>query len=153
MRKEVDFVATYGRDAESHSKFKITEMSAIDAFDWGTKALLAMAKSGVEIPSDIISQGMAGVAVVIVRTVGGLEFISVKDLRQQLLDCVQIYVNPDGNAIQTRKLVGQNDIQEPYTIYQLLIAVLELHLGFSIAESLSKLTSQTTLSADNSRNT
>ncbi len=115
MRKEVDFIATYGRDAESHSKFKITA--------------------------------------VIVRTVGGLEFISVKDLRQQLLDCVQIYVNPDGNAIQTRKLVGQNDIQEPYTIYQLLIAVLELHLGFSIAESLSKLTSQTTLSADNSRNT
>jgi hypothetical protein len=91
-RKESDFDATYGRDAGK--KFKLTEMSAEAAFDWGTKALLAMAKSGVDIPADIEERGMAGVAVVAIRAVGGLEFMAVSSLKKELLACVQVYTNP-----------------------------------------------------------
>lgn len=142
MRKEKDFDATEERD--KGKKFKITEMPAEQAFDWGIRAILAMAKSGVDIPSDIASQGMAGVAAVMVRTVGGLEFMTVRDLRKELMGCVKIYVQPGTNNLHVRPITGQDDIEEPQTIYQLCIATLELHLGFSIAEGLSRLTSQTT---------
>lgn len=141
-RKEDDFDATEGRDAGK--KFKITEMPAEQAFDWGVKALLAMAKSGVDIPSDIADRGMAGVALVAIRTAGGLEFMSVNSLKKELLSCVQIYTNFKTNPLHVRPITGQGDIEEPQTIYHLCVAVLELHLGFSIAEGLSKLTSQTT---------
>jgi hypothetical protein len=138
MRREVDHTAVFGRD--KGKKFKITEMNAFDAFDWGTRALLAMAKSGVDIPDNIIEQGMAGVAVVALRTVGGLEFMVLKDLRNQLISCLTIYT---GQGTHTRALVGQDDIEEPQTIYELCKAVLEHHLGFSIAEGLSRLSRQT----------
>lgn len=143
-RKESDFDATYGRDAGK--KFKLTEMPAEAAFDWGTKALLAMAKSGVDIPADIEERGMAGVAVVAIRAVGGLEFMAVSSLKKELLACVRVYVNPKATT-HDRALIGQDDIEEPQTIYQLCVAVIELHLGFSIAESLSKLTNRTPSSA------
>ena len=138
MRKEIDFIATAGRDAGK--KFKITEMAAEQAFDWGVRAILAMAKSGVDIPSDIAAQGMAGVAAVMVRTVGGLEFMTINSLKKELLGCVTIYVNPKANALHTRPITGQDDIEEPVTIYELCRQTIELHLGFSIAEGLSKLT-------------
>ena len=141
MRKESDFTATSGRDAGK--KFKITEMPAEKAFDWGVRAILAMAKSGVDIPSDIASQGMAGVAAVMVRTVGGLEFMTVDALKKELLSCVAIYPNPKANAMFTRPITGQDDIEEPVTIYELCRQTVELHLGFSIAEGLSRLTNQT----------
>lgn len=138
MRRDVDYEGTYGRD--KGKRFKITEMSAFDAFDWATKALLAMAKSGVNIPDNIAEQGMAGVAVVAVRTVGGLEFMSVKELRDKLMSCVTIYTSGSTN---TRMLSGQDDIEEPQTIYELCRATLEHHMGFSIAEGLSRLNKKT----------
>lgn len=151
MRRETDYIATHGRDKDK--VFKIVEMSAFDAFDWGVKALLAMAKSGVDIPPDIVSQGMAGVAVVALRTVGGLEFMSVRSLRDDLLRCVTIYTDHRKNPLHTRPITGQDDIEEPVTIYELCKAVLEHHLGFSIAEGLSKLAPTRTPSAGNSPST
>lgn len=146
MRKERDFEATYGRDAGR--RFKITEMSAFDAFDWGTRALLAMAKSGVDIPPDIAQRGMAGVAVVAMRTLGGLEFMAVRSLRDELMKCITIYTDYRNNPMHVRPITGQDDIEEPVTIYELCKATLEHHLGFSIAEGLSKLTPTKTPSAD-----
>jgi hypothetical protein len=141
MRRETDHTATFGRDKDK--RFKIVEMSAFDAFDWATKAMLSMAKSGVDIPSDIASQGMAGVAIVALRTVGGLEFMSVRSLRDDLLRCVTIYTDFHKNPMHTRPITGQDDIEEPQTIYELCKAVLEHHLGFSIAEGLSRLAPRT----------
>lgn len=142
MRKEADFDQGTGRDAGK--KYKITEMPAEQAFDWGCKALLAMAKSGVNIPDDIVEQGMAGVALVVVRAVGGLEFMSINSLKKELLGCVSIYVDPKANSLHVRPITGQGDIEEARTIYDLCVAVIELHLGFSIAEGLSKLVNKST---------
>lgn len=138
MRKEKDFDATVGRD--NGKKFKLTEMPAERAFDWGTKALLAMAKSGVSIPENIVEQGMAGVAMVAFKTVGGLEFMSIHELRRDLMACVQIYT--PGSPTHARPPTGQDDIEEPQTIFQLCQEVIELHLGFSVAEGLSRLVSK-----------
>lgn len=143
-RKESDFTATFGRDAGK--RYLITEMSAEKAFDWGTKALLAMARSGVDIPDDIEQRGMAGVALVVVKAVGGLEFMAVSSLKSELLACVKVYISAPGAQTHSRPLID-GDIEEAVTIYHLCVAVIELHLGFSIAESLSKLTSRTPSSA------
>jgi hypothetical protein len=143
MRKEKDFVATADRD--NGKRFKITELPAMQAEKWAAKFFLAMAKSGIDIPSDIAQQGMAGVAVVALRSLGGVDWSLAEPLLDEMFRCVQIYL-PGGNGTQTRPPTAQDDIEEIKTIWDLRKEVLELHLGFSIAESLSKLTMTTSAS-------
>ncbi len=137
MRKEKDWDKGEGRDAGK--VFKITEMPAMQAEKWAARFFLALAKSGIDIPQDIVNQGMAGVAVVALRTVGGVEFSMAEPLMDEMFKCVSIYVNPKENPLHTRPLTGQDDIEEIKTIWELRREVIELHLGFSIAEFLSKI--------------
>lgn len=139
MRKEIDFEAKYGRD--SGKRFKITEMPAMQAEKWAARFFLALAKSGIDIPSDIAQQGMAGVAIVALRTLGGVDWSLAEPLLDEMFRCVQIYL-PNGNMM-TRPPTGENDIEEVKTLWDLRQEVLELHLGFSIAEGLSKISPET----------
>lgn len=145
-RKEVDYSATEGRDAGK--RFKITEMPAMQAEKWGARFFLALAKSGVDIPQDIAQQGMAGVAIVALRTLGGLDWKLAEPLLDEMFACVQIYL--PGDMSQTRKPSAQDDIEEVKTIWDLRKEVLELHLGFSIAEGLSKLPTATSATVSTS---
>lgn len=148
MRKEKDFDATEGRDVGK--RFKITEMPAMQAEKWAARFFLALAKSGIDIPPDIVQQGMAGVAIVALRTLGGIEFSAVEPLMDEMFKCVSIYTNFEKNPLHTRPVTGQDDIEEVKTIYDLRKEVIELHLGFSIAEWLAKLSAKTTSSMDSS---
>lgn len=140
MRKEKDFDATEDRDVGK--KFKITEMPAMQAEKWAARFFLALAKSGIDIPADIASQGMAGVAIVALRTVGGVSFDAVEPLMDEMFKCVSIYPNFEKMPLQVRPVTGQDDIEEVMTIYQLRKEVIELHLGFSIAEWLEKISTE-----------
>jgi hypothetical protein len=146
MRKEKDYNATHGRDI--NKRFKITEMPAMKAEKWAARFFLALAKSGIDIPPDIVSQGMAGVAIVALRTLGGVEFTAAEPLMDEMFQCVSIYL--PNNDMMTRPPTGQDDIEEVQTIYELRKEVIELHLGFSIAEWLSKLSNKKTSSTDSS---
>jgi hypothetical protein len=80
---------------------------------------------------------MAGVAIVALRTLGGVEWSLAEPLLDEMFQCVSIYL-PNG-SLQTRPPTGQDDIEEVKTLWDLRQEVLELHLGFSIAEGLSKI--------------
>jgi hypothetical protein len=144
MRKEKDFEATELRD--KGKRFKITEMPAMQAEKWAARFFLALAKSGIDIPSDIAQQGMAGVAIVALRTLGGVDWQLAEPLLDEMFKCVAIYL--PNNATQTRPPTMQDDIEEVKTLWDLRKEVLELHLGFSIAEGLSRFTPPKTASAD-----
>jgi hypothetical protein len=135
-RKELTItIDTDGRDV--NKTFYIREMSAIKAERWGTRALLALLKSGIEIPEDIAQAGLAGVAAMGLRAFGGIDFADAEPLLREMLDCVQII--PDINRPMVKRALVEDDIEEITTLLRLREEVLSLHLGFSIAGVRSRL--------------
>lgn len=122
-------VQTEGRD--KGKLFVLTEMSASRSEDWGIRALLALASSGVELPDDVQEMGMAGIAVMGVQALSGLRYEAVKPLMDEMFACVEFCPDP-GKPHVVRALV-EDDIEEPGTRLQIRKAILELHVDFSKA--------------------
>lgn len=135
-RRTVTVEAQYGRDKERGKKFLLTEMSAVRAEKWATRALIALINSGIQLTDDEASAGMAGIAQVAARgafkfTGGGMSFAEFEPLLDEMLECVQIK-----EPAATRTLT-EDDIEEVPTLFLLRSEVLKLHTGFSLAERLS----------------
>lgn len=123
--------ATVTISAEGRDKgkvFVLTELSAYDAEDWAGRALFALMNSGVEIPDNIASAGLAGVAAMGMKAITKLPFDSAKPLMDKMMDCIQIQPSPT----VTRRLVP-DDIEEVATLLNLRKQVLALHMDFSMA--------------------
>jgi len=120
-----------GRD--SGKQFLITEMPAAQSEDWGYRAILCLLNAGIDIPKNAQKLGMmAVVSAVFSKTVGNIDYHSLKPLLNELLDCIKIIPDPkQPNVI--RELI-QDDIEEPVTLAKLRKEALMLHLDFLIAE-------------------
>ncbi len=111
--------------------FVITEMSAERAERWALRALLALSNAGMDIPEQASNASMAGIASVGVGMLARLDFEVAEPLLAEMMACVRIDM---GNGIVRDLIEGDcGDIEEVITRFQLRKAVLELHLGFSIA--------------------
>lgn len=118
--------------------FLLTEMPASDGERWGFRALLALARAGIEIPEDIANAGMAGVhAVGGLRLNGSLHPEDVEPLLEDMMACVQRI--PDPKHPEVIRALVEDDIEEVATRLRLRGEVMQLHLGFSIAGVLSTL--------------
>jgi hypothetical protein len=129
--------------------FVIKEMSARGAFKWGCRALSAMSRSGVPMPPNIEGTGLLGVAAIGIRGI----FLADPDEIEPLLDKVMsecIRFAPSKEPELTR-LVNDDldDIEEVATVIFLYMEVLDLHVGFSVADALSKLASAKTTTDQN----
>ena len=141
MRKETTVtIAAEGRD--TGKVFKLVEMPAMQAEKWATRALLALMRSGVEVPDNIASAGLAGVATMGVRAFGGLAFADAEPLLDEMLTCCAFQPDPNApfNLIRGPMMISQ--IEEVSTILRLREEVLSLHLGFSIPAYRLKLMSR-----------
>jgi hypothetical protein len=137
MRKEKDFkVEEEGRD--KNKLFHITEMPAVQAERWAIRAFLALARSGVDVPDNIMQAGMAGFAVLGFQALMGLQYESIEPLLNELMDCVQIIPDPK-NRESARPLID-DDIEEVSTLLLLKMEVFQIHVGFSMADAKSRLT-------------
>lgn len=124
------------RGARDNGKtFRITEMSADQGERWATRALLAASQGGQMLPSDVLSAGMLGVAMIGVRVLMGIPYVEAEPLMAEMFECVQI-VEPSGPRRPTK-----DDIEEIATRVKLREEAFKLHTGFSIADELSKLMS------------
>ena len=111
--------------------FVITEMPADRAERWALRALLAMTSAGVDVPEQATTAGMAGIASVGIGMLSRLDFEVAAPLLAEMMSCVRIDM---GNGVVRDLLEGDGgDIEEVVTRLLLRKAVLELHLGFSIA--------------------
>jgi len=119
-RKQITWAGATGRDAGK--QFQITEMSARAAHDWATRALLAMANSGVEVGDDIMSRGLAGIASLALNLLGRIPADRALPLLDELLNCVMIDFGKG-----SRKLID-DDFEEVSTIFQLQKEVFMLHI-------------------------
>lgn len=127
MRKEKAVVVPLkGRDL--NKTFLLREMPASEGEEWAMRALLALARSGVEVPDDFMSSGLAGMAIVGLKALGGLDYDVAKPLFQKMMDCVQIIPDTTRPAV-TRPLI-EDDIEEISTRLWLRKEVFGLHVDF-----------------------
>jgi hypothetical protein len=114
------------QDRGDAKTYFITEMSAEAAEKWAIKAFLGLAKSGVDIPDDIAERGLAGVASIGFKALGGMDFEYLEPLLDEMFACVQFKTTAG-----IRGLVA-SDIEDVANRLRLRAEVFELHTGFSI---------------------
>lgn len=134
-RKEVTVVI----EAEGRDKgkvFRLRELPAEQAEAWGLRLMLALSKSGVEVPEGFLEMGMVGVAAMGLKAMGGLPWEVAKPLLDEMMLCIQIQPGPRPDVV--RGLIS-DDIEEVATRIRLREEVLTLHTGFSVREFLSNL--------------
>lgn len=128
-RKELIFTPTDGRDKENGMQFKITEMPAAQAERWAMRAIMAIMKSGMELPDDFEKNGMAGLAQLGIRAISSLDWPTAEPLLDEMMSCVTVIGDPSKPQI-TRPLLD-SDIEEVQTRLKLRLEVLKLHVDFT----------------------
>lgn len=139
-RRTKTFVATFERDKGKH--FLLTELPAKQGEDWAVRFFLSLARSGVEVPDDIMQAGMAGVAVVGFRMFSAMGFADARELLTEMFTCIRAVGDPMRAEATTRALVDRgaegDDIEEIATRWQLRQEVFGLHVDFSKLGALLK---------------
>ena len=108
--------------------FLINEMPASQAEKWAARCFFAMAKSGVEIPEDIKESGLAGIAALGIKALGGVNFDDAEILLDDMFRCISIIPDPSKQNI-IRNLID-DDIEEISTRLMLRKEVFNLHTSF-----------------------
>lgn len=122
---------TYTVTSEGRDKgkvFSITEMSAHQAERWAARLLFALMNSGIEVPEDVSTMGLAGVAKLGFKALGSIPFELAEPLLDEMFECVKIMPNPSNPNI-VRGLV-EDDIEEVTTRLILRKEVFGLHVDF-----------------------
>lgn len=131
--------------------FVLKEAPAAQAERWATRALLALARSGVEMPANAEGAGWAGIAYLGFQALSKLSFDEVQPLLDEMWQCVTLQPDPKHPEI-TRPLYwggpdGEgSDIDEIATMVKLRAEVFALHSGFSLPGVLSTSPTSTTTS-------
>lgn len=129
-RKELEVIITAeGRD--KGKLFRITEMPASKAEKWAIRTMLALGKSGVELPDDMQSQGMAGIAALGIRALTNLNFEDAEPLLAEMFECVKCI--PDPSRPEVSRALVEDDIEEVATRLLLRKDILTLHIDFFTA--------------------
>ena len=139
MRREhvVIIPANGGRDAGK--AFHLTEMPAAQTEKWALRAMMGLIKGGMEIPDEIVGSGIAGIATLGLTAFGRMDFEIAEPLLDEMFNCIKIYGTPGKE--ETIRFLVENDIMEVGTRIRLRQEVFALHVGFSLAELRSKLSS------------
>lgn len=120
-RKEIEIKIEEGRDAGK--TFKITEMSALQADKWVTKALCLLGKSKFDI-SSLGSMSMPE----ILTAMSGLNFEETEPLLNQLLECASF--KKDGVDVPMKGSMVDSVVEDWATLFRLKVESLKLILGF-----------------------
>ncbi len=117
--------------------FLIKEMPASTAERWATRALLALARSGINLPENAAGAGWAGIAVLGFQALSHANLDEIQPLLDEMWQCVSLipdmrhphvvrhlmWAGPDGEGA---------DIDEVSTMLKLRAEVFTLHSGFSL---------------------
>jgi hypothetical protein len=135
-----------GRDAGK--VYRLTEKPASQVEKWAIRAFLALANAGVEFPEELGRLGPAGLAVLGIKGLQGVRFADAEPLLDEMMECISI--QPDRSNPNIIRKPVDTDIEEVKTRLLLRQAIIELHLGFTLADVQSRLTSATTAATPSS---
>jgi len=120
---------TISREGRDKGKlFLITEMSSARAESWAMRILLALIGSNANIPENFAELGMAGLAELGMRSLGGLKWEVAEPLLDEMMTCIQII--PDPSKTHVARPLIESDIEEVSTRFDLRVEVWKLHLDF-----------------------
>ncbi|SRR5260221_94105 len=123
-----------GRDKDKI--FVIKEAPAAVAERWATRAMLALARSGVELPDEVQGAGWAGIAVLGFKALAKANYDEFRPLLDEMWMYVSIRPDPRNDFVRALTWGGPDgegaDIEEIATIFKLRMEVFALHSGFSI---------------------
>ena len=131
MLRTADITITEEGRRDAGKVFRLTEMPAFYAEKWAARALIALAKAGVELPEGAADAGFAGLAAVGIRKLGTLAWADAEPLLDEMLGCIQVVPDPQRKLLVRAMLPQAGDIEEISTLVQLRLEVLKLHLDFS----------------------
>ncbi len=117
-------VTEEGRD--KGKVFLITEMPARFGHKWATRAMFSVMNSGVEVPENILTAGMAGFAMLGLQSMALVPFEMAEPLMDELLACVEFIPDPEKPHVKRR--LFESDIEEILTIFKLQKEALNLHV-------------------------
>lgn len=127
MRKQATVsIQDEGRD--QGKTYLLTEMPASQAERWAIRALMSLAKSGLEIPDNAQEMGMAAIAAMGFTALANIPFEDAGPLLDEMMACVQII--PDPARPQVVRPLIEDDIEEVRTRLMLRRDVFDLHTGF-----------------------
>jgi hypothetical protein len=138
MRKEkVITIDVVGRDRGK--MFRLTEMPADQGEKWAFRALLALSRGGMNLPSGIFDAGMAGLASVVpylvivgLRSLNAAQWNELEPLLDEMMLCIK-YQPPSGMPAQDLINGTNGQIEEIRTRVALRQDILELHVDPSLA--------------------
>lgn len=122
---------------DSGKMFLLTEMPALKAEKWALRLLLALTRSGIEIPDDVASAGMAGLATLGFKMLGNVNFFDAEQLFDEMLTCVRHIPDPSRVEVTTPLIMQGGDgdtIEEISTLVTLRRGVFSLHADFFTRE-------------------
>lgn len=130
-RKTRDIVITDENSRDNGKVFRIKEKSVYEAEFWAMRAFGGMIEAGVEIPqSDMSMQGLAQYGL---GSIMKIKTPLLKELLDEMMDCVSIVPNPEKEPQLTRKLLPNDPyIQELTTLVKLRTEIFLLHVDFFI---------------------
>ncbi|WP_447867551.1 hypothetical protein [Rahnella bonaserana] len=108
--------------------FILTEMSASQAERWALRALLAVGRSGIDIPEGIEKAGFSAIASFGLNLVMKLPMEDAEILLDEMFTCIKVLPDPKKPDL-TRSLI-EDDIEEVKTRVQLRKAIFDLHVDF-----------------------
>jgi len=152
MARKTSIITIDNDDRDAGKKFEITEMSAEQAEAWAERALGAIGRSNLDIPEDVLTRGLAGIVIVGLKTFASIPWAELKPLLDEMFQCIAL-IPPASPNLRIKEPVLSTQIEEVKTRILLRDAVLELHLGFSIAGELSKLRAASLARLQDSQNT
>jgi hypothetical protein len=108
--------------------YLLKEMPATQGEWWAFRAFVALARGGVEVPEDVTSMGMAGVARITLGQLGKMHPEDARPLMDELY--AQIQIVTDLKTGYARELI-EDDVDEISTHFKLKWELIRLHAGFS----------------------
>lgn len=139
LKTKIVRIEAEGRD--KGKTFVITEFPAKRAERWAERAWLGLTQNGVSFPEGLEEAGLAGLVAAGLSIFGRMPFEVLDLLMEEMFQAVSIMPDP-AHPERIRPLIDRgaagDDIQELKTRLTLRSEIIELHVGFSPADALSK---------------
>lgn len=114
--------------------FVVTEVDAVQAEEWGLRAMMALGTSGIVVPQDMMALGVLAIPLVGYQAFMGAREEAVLPLwREMLSACVTVR-----HSELVTEPFARHHVEEVSTLLALRQAIMELHTGFTMAELVSK---------------
>ncbi len=130
MARKTALVVIEAQGRDHGKQFALREMPASQAEKWAMRALLALARAGIDLPDDPAEAGLPEIARIGLSALGAMAFADAEPLMDEMMACVRAVPDPARPAI-LRPLI-EDDIEEVATRLHLRREVFQLHVGFSI---------------------